>query len=111
MTAFSTYSTTPSVNVTVGGVSVAENCAAGNVNNAIRQICAEGRELYNLVDAIDTADLLPKAGGTVTGNITRSGMGPHLYHANSALASGGVYIQATGSTRPTAAEGRIVFYY
>jgi hypothetical protein len=63
------------------------------------------------VAAIDISTLLPKAGGTMTGNITRSGMGSHRYNASASLTSGATYFLATGSTRPTAAEGVVIFYY
>lgn len=109
--AFSDYSTTAASNVTIGGVSIAEDCAAGNVNNAIRQLMADGKALDTTVAAIDTSTLLAKAGGTVTGNITRSDMGSHRYNASATLTSGATYIVATGTTRPTAAEGIIIFYY
>jgi hypothetical protein len=111
MAAFATYSTTPSANTTCGGVSVAEDCAAGNVNDAIRQILSEGKQLNALVAAVDTTTLLPKAGGTVTGDITRSGKGVYRYNADSTLVNGATYFLATGSSRPTAAEGVVVFYY
>jgi hypothetical protein len=63
------------------------------------------------VAAIDISTLLPKAGGTMTGNIVRSGMGSHRYNASASLTSGATYFLATGSTRPTAAEGVVIFYY
>lgn len=108
---FADYSSTPALNVTIGGVSSAEGCAAGNVNNICRQLAADGRALYDTVSAINTAALLPLAGGTVTGNIVRSGMGTHRYNASASLTSGATYFLATGSARPTAAEGVVVFYY
>lgn len=112
MTAFSTYSTTASANVTVGGVSIAENCPAGNLNDAIRYILKEGRELYNLVSGSSTSDLMPKSGGAFTGTITRSGAGGYLYHANSSQGTGPVYTQPVASSLPSSpAEGTIVFQY
>lgn len=109
--AFSDYSSTPSLNVTIGGVSVAEGCAAGNVNNALRQIAADGKILSDTVGAINTSALLPLAGGTMTGTITQSGGGSHRYNALATLTSGATHFLATGSARPTAAEGVVVFYY
>ena len=112
MAAFATYSTTASANVTVGGVSIAEGCAASNLNDAVRYILKEGRELYNIVDAIDTSTLMAKSGGAFTGQITRSGNGGYLYHANSTQSGGKVSILASGSSRPSSpSEGDIVFYY
>lgn len=110
--AFSDYSTTPSLVVTIGGVSVAENCAAGNLNNAVRQLASDGRVLSDAVAAIDVSALMPKTGGVFTGQITRTSAGGYLYHANSAQSGGKISILATGSSRPSSpAEGDMVFYY
>lgn len=108
---FGSYSTTPASNTTIGGVSIAEGCAAGNVNNAIRQIMADGKALSDTVDGIDVSSLMPKSGGAFTGNVTRSGSGAYRYNASSSLTSGATYYLPTGSARPTAAEGVVVFYY
>ena len=109
--AFADYSTTPSANVTIGGVSVAEDCPPGNLNNAVRQLMADGKALDSTVSAIDVSAYLPLAGGTVTANIVRSGKGSHRYNADATLTSGATYFLATGTARPTAAEGVVVFYY
>lgn len=109
---FGSYSTTPASNVSIGGVSIAENCAAGNVNDAIRQLMADGRSLYDTVTAIDISTLMPKAGGTFTGQITRTGSGGYLYSANATQSGGKVSILVSGSARPSSpSEGDIVFYY
>ena len=112
MSAFSTYSTTASVNVTIGGINIAEGCPAANVNNVARQIVAEGRELYDIVNAINVSGYMPLAGGTFSGTISRSGAGGYLYHANSAQSSGPVYTQPSSSALPSSpAEGTVVFQY
>jgi hypothetical protein len=109
---FGSYSTTPASNVSIGGVSIAENCAAGNVNDAIRQLMADGRMLNDTVAAIDTSSLMPKAGGAFTGQITRSGSGGYLYNANSAQGGGKISIVPTGTARPSSpSEGDMQFYY
>ena len=41
MSGISEYSTVPSSNTTVNGISIAEGCAPGNVNDAMRQIMAD----------------------------------------------------------------------
>lgn len=46
----SAYSTTPSSNATISGTNIAENCPAGNVNDAIRQLMADIRA--ELTDAV-----------------------------------------------------------
>jgi hypothetical protein len=110
--AFSDYSTTPSLNISIGGVSSAEGCPAGNVNNILRQLAADGRTLYDTVAAINVSALMPKAGGTFTGPITRSGSGGYWYHASSTQADGKVFIVPTGAARPSSpAEGTVRFLY
>lgn len=110
--AFSDYSTTPANNTTIGGLSIAEGCAAANVNNAIRQLMSDGKTLDTTVAAIDTSALMPKSGGAFTGQITRSGRGGYLHHANATQSGGKVSILPTGSARPTSpSEGDMVFYY
>lgn len=52
-------------------------------------------------------DALPLAGGTVTGNIVRSGGGSHLYHNDGALTSGRVFVTANGAADPTSQPGDI----
>lgn len=109
---FSSYSTTPASNTSLNGISVAENCPAANINNAIRQLAADGKTLDDTVAAISTSTLMPKAGGTFTGAIKRGSAGGYLYHAGATQAIGPVYTQAVGSPLPSSpAEGTIVFFY
>lgn len=49
-------------------------------------------------------------GGTVTGNIVRSGKGIHPYFNNASMTGGQIYIQAVGAD-PTVNPGDIVFEY
>lgn len=112
MASFSEFSATPDSNATIGGVSSAEGCAAGNLNNIARYLAACGRALYDTVAAIDLSALMPKAGGAFTGQITRSGSGGYLYNANSTQSGGKVTIVPTGTARPSSpSEGDMVFYY
>lgn len=107
---FSDYSTTPSDNTTINGINVAENCPAGNVNNAIRQLMADGKELSANVP--DASAYLLKSGGTMTGNINRSGAGTHAYYASGSFLSFKVHLVPEGSTRPTGlSNGDWVAYY
>ena len=106
---FSDYSTTPGSNTTIGGVNVAEGCAPGGLNNAVRQIAADGRALSDTVAALPAS--LPLTGGTVTGEILRQSQGAHLHHGGSAQISGKVTFLPEGSATPTLAEGDIVFFY
>lgn len=110
--AFSDYSLTPASNVTIGGVSVAEGCAAANLNDAVRQLAADGRALSDTVSGVSTSGLMPKSGGAFTGQITRSGGGGYFYNANAAQGGGKISFLASGSARPSSpSEGDVVFYY
>ena len=72
-----------------------------------------GRALLTLANqaalkaATGIPDPIPAIGGTVTGNITRSGAGVHLYHSNGALSSGRVFVTANGAADPTSLPGDI----
>lgn len=43
---FQSYSTTPGTNVSLNGISVAEGCPASGINDAIRQLAADGTSLW-----------------------------------------------------------------
>jgi len=73
-----------------------------------------GRDLLTLANqaalkaATGIADPLPLAGGTVTGNISRSGAGPHIYHTDATFVSGRLFVIANGAADPSSAIGDIV---
>lgn len=109
---FSNYSATPEENTSLNGINIAENCAAANINNALRQLAADGKELATTVGAISVAGYMPLAGGAFTGPITRSGAGGYLHHNAASLTSGAVYVQLSTADLPSSpAEGTIVFQY
>lgn len=110
MSGFSSYATTAAANVTINGISIAENCPAANVNNAIRQIMADARAFAD--SAATATGLMPKSGGAFTGQITRSGSGGYLYNAASAQSGGAVYVLPQGTSLPSSPqEGTFVFFY
>lgn len=109
---FSAYSLTPSANISINGISVDENCPSGNINNALRQLMSDGKELSDTVAAINVSSYMPKAGGAFTGTITRASSGGYLYHANPTQASGPVYTQlATAALPASPVEGTVVLQY
>lgn len=109
MPSASEFSATPASNTTIGGVNMGEGCSPGGLNDAIRYVAATVRVLFDTTPNADA--LMPKTGGSFTGEITRQGKGAYLHHANAAQAAGQVHILPEGSARPAAAEGAIVFYY
>lgn len=110
--AFSAYSLTPSANLSINGINIAENCPASNVNDAIRQLAADGRALSDTVAAINVSGYAPLAGAAFTGTITRSGAGGYWYHAGATQATGPVYTQPSATALPSSpAEGTVVLQY
>ena len=110
--AFADYSSTPANNTSIEGINIAEGCPAANINNALRQLAADGRALNDTVVGINTGTLMPQSGGAFTGQITRSGSGGYLYNAGSAQGGGAVYVLPTGTALPSSPqEGTFVFFY
>ena len=109
---FGSYSTTPASNVSINGINIAENCPAANINNALRQIAADGRSLYDTVNGLGVTGYMPITGGAFTGSISRSSSGGYWYFNSSSLVGGAVYVQPVSSALPTSpAEGTVVFQY
>ena len=106
--AFSDYSLTPSANTSIAGINIAENCPAANINNALRQIAADGKDLSVTVTGLTTGF----TGGAVSVALTQTGAGAYRYNVDSTLTSGRDYHLIEGSARPTSpSEGDRVFYY
>jgi hypothetical protein len=72
---------------------------------------AYGRSLLLLANsaalksATGIPDCLPIVGGTVTGNILRSGSGAYAYYGNAAMTGARIYLTATGASDPTSQPG------
>lgn len=108
---FSDYSLTPANNLTLAGLSLAENSTAlASYNNQMRQIMADGKELSNTVATL--ANPMPLSGGAFTGDITRSGKGAYLVWNSTGQTSGRIFIQASGGSLPAGfTNGDILFEY
>lgn len=97
--AVSDWSTNPDLNTNIDGVSIAEMCAAGNVNNMGRHIMASVRVMWdNLPTA---ATFVTKTGGVFTGNPTFSGRGGYLHNNDPANTGGRIFYQALGGAMPS----------
>jgi len=74
---------------------------------------AFGRSLLTLANqaalqaALGLTASLPLTGGAVSGNITRSGAGVHVYHANPAMTGGRIFVTAAADPDPTSQPGDI----
>ena len=111
----SDWSETPATNTTVDGVSIAEACSPGNINNAIRSVMA-GVKTFNLAYQATVTALggyMPVAAGTFSGTQPKyTGEGAFLHHQNSAYTSGKVYLLPTGSADPASpGSGDLAIFY
>jgi hypothetical protein len=109
---FSSYSLTPASNTTLAGLSIAENTTnPASINNGLRQLMADGKELANALDAIDLSDKADIASPAFTGQPTVATRGAVIHHNNASNASGKVFVQASGAATPTMANGDILLEY
>ena len=109
---FASYSLTPASNATIAGQSIAEGSTApGTVNLAIRTIMADGRALYDQVNAISLSSYAPLASPAFTGTPTVATRGAIVHHNNSANTSGRIFVQAAAAATPAMQNGDILMTY
>jgi hypothetical protein len=86
--------------------SAAPTVAAGLVNflagSAALPIANGGTNATSAANALTNLGALPAAGGTVSGNITRTGKGCHVYFSDAAMTTPKVFITASGAADPRA---------
>lgn len=98
------YSSTPASNTTIAGTNIDENCSPGGINNAIRQIMADVRVMYDNLP--DVSAYATKAAAVFSGTQPiYTGRGAFLHHNNSANSSGRVFVQASGDAAPSMSNG------
>lgn len=68
----------------------------------------QGRVPGDFAPAGHAHPYLPLGGGTVTGDITRSGAGDYLHHVTPALASGRLFVVEPGASDPTNLAGDLL---
>jgi hypothetical protein len=109
---------------TVDGVdsgSLGGTPAAADLLTAIKTVDGSGSGLdADKLDGIDASGYasashthtayVAKSGDTMTGNLLRQSMGPHLYHEDDAMDSGRVFVRNVGDADPTSLPGDIVIY-
>lgn len=107
--AFQDYSTNPDANTSIGGINIAEGCPAGNMNEALRRLAADGKLLANTVGAL--GGFMPITGGVFQGEITRQSRGAYRHNNAPALTDAQDFFLPEGSSLPAGAEGRVVYFY
>ena len=105
----SEWSSTPSNNTDVGGINIAEGCAPSGINNAIRELMAQVKDMQAGTDADNFA-----VGGNLTVTGTASGVTATFGDSTTKFATtafvqaalaaaypvGSIYINATNNTNP-----------
>lgn len=74
-------------------------------------VASGGTGSTTAADARTALGALGTAGGTVTGDIARSGLGDYLYHAAANMGSGRVFLTASAASDPTSLAGDIWLKY
>lgn len=128
----SSYSTTPSANISISGIDISEGCSAAGFNNALRQIMADIRAWTDAnapgfpttianggtgqTTAINAFNALAANGGTIGGEVTingkftRTGFGVHPFWGSTSATGGKMFLQAMGAD-PTSLPYEVVFEY
>jgi hypothetical protein len=105
----SEWSSTPSNNNDIGGINIAEGCAPSGINNAIRELMAQVKDMQAGTDADNFA-----VGGNLTVTGTATGVTATFGDSTTKFATtafvqaalaaaypvGSIYINATNSTNP-----------
>lgn len=102
---FSDYSLTPANNGTLGGLDVSEGCSPANLNNGIRQLMTDGKELADEIAAFDLDSKANLNAPIFTGQPTYQNRGAFLHHNNSANTSGRIFVQAASASTPSMQNG------
>ena len=109
---FASYSITPSQNLTIAGASIAEGSTSpGTINAALRQIMADGRELFDLYSTINLSGYAKLNAPAFTGQPTVQGRGAVLHHDNANNASGRLFLRQSGAAQPALQNGDILLTY
>jgi purine nucleoside permease len=109
MARFSDWSETPSLNTTIAGIDISENCSPANMNNMGREIMSACK--FQDENKADGTLYVTKANSILSDNATAVDKGGVLHHNNTANASANVFVQAAGGTPPAMLDGDFLFEY
>ena len=110
----SEWSSTPANNTDIGGINIAEGCAPSGINNAIRELMAQVKDMQSGTDADNFT-----VGGNLTVTGTATGTTPTFGDSTTKFATtafvqaalaaaypvGSVYVNASNSTNPATLLG------
>jgi hypothetical protein len=98
--------TTPNLGLVKMGVGTHRDTWGDTANSNLDKIDAA-------VDAASDAAkaALPKAGGTITGEILRESQGAHIFWVDDAMDRGAIFLVPSTGTDPTSAPGHIWLGY
>jgi hypothetical protein len=104
-TKISEYSATPADNTDISNINIAEGCSPANVNNAIRSLMSQIKDLQAGTSG-DTIPLTAGGTGSTTASTARTALGAAKLGANSDITSLTACTVITGLTTPlTTAQG------
>ena len=110
----SEWSSTPANNTDIGGINIAEGCAPSGINNAIRELMAQVKDMQSGTDADNfTVGGNLTVTGTATGSTPTTGDNTTKFATTAFVQTalqavypvGSVYINATSSTNPATLLG------
>lgn len=100
------YQTTPGANTTIGGINIGENCPPENLNDALRQLMADVKIMYN--GFTGSTSYAPINAPQFIGQPSVKDRGAILHHRSGSYASGQVHVINAGQAIPAMQNGDIL---